>query len=194
VYGKTISTADAGSLTVASGGVASGTSVLGGGKEYVSAGGIDRASIISAGGLEFIYSAAVVSGTTLLSGATLTVSSGGIVQSGFTISGGTAVISGTASAGQTIKFSGAGDLALYNLSGFGAAIGGFSTNDEFDLGGFTYSAGETRSFTEAGSHTSGTLKIVDGSKSANLTLLGSYVTSNFALSTDGSGGTFVKFV
>ena len=61
----------------------------------------------------------------------------------------------------------------------------------FDLGGFAFSAGETRSFTEAGSLTSGTLTVVDGGQTANLTLLGNYVTSNFVLSNDWHGGTFV---
>jgi hypothetical protein len=38
------------------------------------------------------------------------------------------------------------------------------------------------------------LKIVDGSKTATLMLLGSHVTGDFAVSNDGAGGTFVKFV
>ena len=42
--------------------------------------------------------------------------------------------------------------------------------------------------------TSGTRTVVDGAKTATLSLLGSYVTSDFALSTDSHGGTFVKFV
>ena len=35
--------------------------------------------------------------------------------------------------------------------------------------------------------------MVNGACQANLTLLGSYVTSNFALANDGAGGTLVKF-
>jgi len=42
--------------------------------------------------------------------------------------------------------------------------------------------------------TSGTLTAVDGGLTAHLTLLGNYATSNFALSNDGHGGTFVKYV
>jgi hypothetical protein len=34
---------------------------------------------------------------------------------------------------------------------------------------------------------------VDGGQTAKLTLRGSYVTSNFALASDGRTGTFVKF-
>ena len=96
--------------------------------------------------------------------------------------------------GQEVLFSGAGDLALYDLSGFHATIGGFSTNDKFDLGGFAYGAGEVLSYHEAGGLTSGTLTVTDGSKSAHLTLLGNYVTGDFALLNDSHGGTFVKFV
>jgi hypothetical protein len=125
----------------------------------------------------------------------LTVSSGGFVSGGLTISGGgTANISGGVAAGQDVLFSGAGDLALSNLSNFHALIGGASTGDEFDLGGFAFGPGETFSYTEAANLLSGTLGVHDGGLTANLTLLGKYVTSDFALSTDGHGGSFVKFV
>jgi hypothetical protein len=73
-------------------------------------------------------------------------------------------------------------------------FGGFSTGDEFDLAGFVYSSAETEKFTENGAHTSGLLTVTDGANVAKLTLLGNYVTSDFALSTDAHGGTFVKFV
>jgi hypothetical protein len=65
-------------------------------------------------------------------------------------------------------------------------ISGFGAGDEIDLGGFAYGSGETCSFT------SGVLSVFDGGKQAHLTLLGSYVTSNFTLATDSAGGTFVK--
>ena len=116
--------------------------------------------------------------------------SGGLTISG----GGTANISGSVAAGQDVLFSGAGDLALYNLANFNALIGGYSTGDEFDVAGFTYGAGETVKYTEAASLLSGTLSIHDGGLTANLTLLGNYVTSDFALANDGHGGSFVKFV
>jgi hypothetical protein len=71
-------------------------------------------------------------------------------------------------------------------------ISGFNlTSQEIDLGGYAYSTSETVSWTEAPSNTSGTLTVTDGAKVANLTLLGSYVTSNFDLSTDSQGGTLV---
>ena len=151
-------------------------------------------SLISSGGLQFILSAGTVSGGTVISGATMTVSSGGFVAAGLTLSGGTANISGSVATGQTMNFVGTGgDLALYNLPAFGAVIGGFGTGDKIDLGTFTFGSGTTRSFVEAASHTSGTLSVANGASQANLTLLGSYVTSNFALSNDSAGGTLVKF-
>ena len=179
---------------VLSGGLASGTTISAGGSEIVSAGGADRFSFISSGGLQFILSAGTVSGGTVISGATMTVSSGGIVAAGLTLSGGIAAISGSVAAGQTMNFAGTGgDLALYNLPAFAAVIGGFGSGDKIDLGTFAFGSGATQSFTEAASHTSGTLSVVNGASQAHLTLLGNYVTSNFALSNDGAGGTLVKF-
>jgi hypothetical protein len=123
----------------------------------------------------------------------MTVSSGGIVAAGLTLSGGTADISGSVAAGQTINFAvPGGDLALYNLPAFAATIGGFGSGDTIDLARFTFSSATTQSFTEASSQTSGTLSVVTGALQANLTLHGSYVTSNFVLSNDGAGGTLVK--
>ena len=121
--------------------------------------------------------------------------SGGAALDGLTISGGTAVISGTMAAGQAVTFAGTGgDLVLWNLPDFAAVISGFGTGDQVDLGGFAFSSsGETLTFTEAGSNTSGTLTVVDGGKTASLTLAGSYATSDFMLANDGVGGTFVKF-
>src|SRR5271166_749989 len=84
------------------------------------------------------------------------------------------------------------DHRMALLAAFHATIGGYSTGDEFDLGGFAFGAGETRSFTENSGNTGGTLSIVDGSKTASLWLLGSYHTTDFALSTDSHGGAFVN--
>ena len=189
----------ANSDTVASGGaqndygVTSNTTILRGGAEHVFSAGVAYYSQVY--GAEFVSSGGAAYGDTVHSGGVLTVSSGGFVSGGLTISGsGTANISGTVGSGQDVVFSGAGDLALSNLSNFHALIGGYSTGDELDLGGFASGSGETLSFTEAASLLSGTLGVHDGGLTASLTLLGKYVTSDFALSTDGHGGSFVKFV
>ena len=60
-----------------------------------------------------------------------------------TISGGNATIFGAVASGQEIRFAGTGDLAFYDLTAFDATIGGYSTGDEFDLGGFAFSVSET---------------------------------------------------
>jgi hypothetical protein len=158
---------------------------LGGTEDVFSSGSADASQVY---GSEVVSSGGTGYGDTVHTGGLFTVSSNGFVSGGLTISGGYAGISGEVASGQEVLFVGHGDLALYDLAAFHATIGGYSTGDEFDLGGFAFSAGETRSFA------SGTLTVVDGSKTATLSLLGSYVTSDFALSTDSHGGTFVRFV
>jgi hypothetical protein len=142
-------------------------------------------------------STVVVESGALASGVTIEgemiVSAGAVVTGGLVLNGGEALIAGTAGAGQTIGFTASGGrLVIDNLAGFSAAISGMANaSDKIDLGGFTYGAGETVSWTEAGGNTSGTLTVTDGAKSASLTLIGSYVTSDFSLSDDGMGGTYV---
>jgi hypothetical protein len=157
--------------------------------------------VFSAGASEEsqVYGAEVVSGgaayvDTVHSGGVLTVLSGGSVTGGLAISGGTASIFGAVASGQEVLFTGHGDLAFHDLAAFDATIGGYATGDEFDLGGFAFGAVETRSFTENSGATGGTLTVTNGSRHANLLLLGNYAAGDFALSSDGHGGTFAKFV
>jgi large repetitive protein len=92
-----------------------------------------------------------------------------------------------------VTFAGTGgDLALYNLAAFASTVSGFAAGDAIDLGGFGYSAGETETFVENSAHTQGLLTVTDRAQAANLTLLGNYTSSDFTLSNDGHGGTFVK--
>ena len=153
----------------------SGTTISSGGTEDVFSGGATDHSQVF--GKEVVSSGGSGYGDTVHTGGVLTISSGGQVAGGLTISGGYAAISGAVASGQEIRFAGTGDLTFYDLTAFHATIGGYSTGDEFDLGGFAFGAGETRSFTEAASLTSGTLTVTDGADVAKLTLLGSYVTS-----------------
>jgi hypothetical protein len=78
-------------------------------------------------------------------------------------------------------------------TGFGATISGFTgTTDKIDLTFLSYKSGTTTaSFTEAAGNTSGTLTVTSGGKSESLTLLGSYATGNFVLSSDGNSGTLI---
>src|SRR5262249_14470745 len=101
--------------------------------------------------------------------------------------------SGAIGAGKTVTFSGSGGVLLLAApTTFAGTVAGLSlASQEIDLAGFAYGSGETVSWTEAVSNTSGTLTVTDGALVANINLLGSYVTSNFALSDDGTGGTIV---
>lgn len=181
-----------GQLLVGQGGTASGASILAGGQEQVLSGGVDQASVVHSGGVESILSGGTLSGGSVFGG-TISVGAGATVAGGLTISGGSAIISGSLATGQTAAFAGTGgDLALDNLGGFAAVISGFVKGDKIDLGGFAFSTAAKASFTEAASLTSGTLTVLAGSQRAQLTLLGNYTTSNFALSNDGAGGIFIK--
>ena len=184
--------------TVASGGaqnvsgLALSATISNDGTENVLSGG--SAGLSQVYGSEVVSSGGVAYADRVHSGGVFTVLSGGSVTGGLTISGGTASIFGAVENGQEVLFAGHGDLAFHDLAAFDATIGGYSTGDEFDLGGFAFGASETRSFTENSGLTGGTLSVTDGSRHVNLSLLGSYVTSDFALTADGHGGTFVKFV
>ena len=90
-----------------------------------------------------------------------------------------------------MTFAGSGGvLVLDNLFAFKAAIGDFAATNTIDLGGFAYASGATASYSAA----TGMLTLSGGGKTATLALAGgSYVTSNFALGKDGTGGTLVTY-
>jgi len=169
-----------------------GTVVRAGGHEPVEGGATASGSLISSGGHEGVASGGFAVAATVYNGGAFVISSGGIVSSGLTIHAGSATIDGTMAAGQTVSFAGtAGDLTLDNLSAFGAAISGFGgASEKIDLGGFASGASETAKWSQTG--TSGTLTVHDGAKIASLTLIGTYATGDFQLSTDGHGGTLIK--
>lgn len=88
--------------------------------------------------------------------------------------------------------SGGGDLALEDPTAFAGVIAGLAlSSQKIDLGGFVYGSAETVSWTQFQGGLSGTLTVTDGAALAHLTLTGAYATSNFVLSDDGHGGTFV---
>ena len=126
-------------------------------------------------------------------GELIVASGAAIVSNGLNVNGGEVVIGGAVSAGQTVTFTGSGgDLVIDDVGTFQAVISGFSTSGQkIDFGGFTYSAGETVTWTEAAGNTSGMLTVSGAGMTANVTLLGDYATSNFSLSDDGVGGTVV---
>lgn len=117
------------------------------------------------------------------------MSSGGTLA-GVTISGGIVEIKNGGAVLGTVVFQTSGTLQLWNSTSFGGAISGLATPTQLvDLMDIAYSSSTTVSY--AGDTTSGTLSVSDGIHTANLSLLGNYVTENFKIASDGHGGTFL---
>jgi len=92
------------------------------------------------------------------------------------------------SSGGRLEADGTGALSV-SVAGFASPIGVFEAIDFASVG---FIPGVTKvSFTEAGTNTSGTLSVTNGTQTANLTLLGFYSTGNFQITNDGFGGTLV---
>ena len=192
---------------VEAGGTANGATVNNGGEEYVVAGGRVSGTTLN-GGFGVIAGTAV--GTEINGGATLydlgtasgtTVNGGGIefVEPGATadntsISGGTVEIASGGAATGTVTFlpGAGGTLRLDDAIHYGGLVAGFGLPDQFDLTGISFVSGITlANFVESGGNTSGTLTVTDRTHTAQITLLGQYVTGNFHLQNDGQGGTLV---
>jgi hypothetical protein len=73
-------------------------------------------------------------------------------------------------------------------------ISGFHLGDAIDLGGLAFNASSsTLSWTQrtSGANASGTLTVKEGKSSMTLTLVGSYTSGNFSVTSDGHGGTLI---
>lgn len=179
---------------VTNGGGDQGAYVWSGGVLAVSSGGAARDDTIVYGGSGRVLSGGTIQDVAVMYGGALTVSSGGIIDGPISILGGTVGLNGPVASGTTVSFAGSGgELVLANPTTFAGTIAGLSLpSQEIDLKGFAYSStGETVSWTEAANNASGTLSVSSGGQVAALNLVGSYVTSNFTLSTDHDGGTIV---
>jgi len=100
-----------------------------------------------------------------------------------------------ASGGTTsgVAFSSSGTLQLDSGSHISGAISGFHSGGAIDLRELAYAGTSTASWTQltSGSSASGTLTVKEGASSVTLTLVGSYTSGNFSVTSDGSGGTLV---
>jgi len=72
-------------------------------------------------------------------------------------------------------------------------VGKFRHSGGADLRELAYAGTSTASWTQltSGSSASGTLTVKEGASSVTLTLVGSYTSANFSVTSDGSGGTLV---
>jgi hypothetical protein len=102
--------------------------------------------------------------------------------------GATVVIDGVSA--QSITFAGStGTLKLDDGIAFTGQVSGLTGSDALDLANVSYGANTTASF--SGNAEGGTLTVTDGTDTAQIALLGNYLTSGWTLSSDGHGGTVV---
>jgi autotransporter passenger strand-loop-strand repeat protein len=162
-----------GADVVMGGGVASGTILSG--SEAVMSGGATIGTVVASGGLEYVTAGGIASAA-VISGGRLEVLSGG----------------GTGAGAVTFATSVGGILQLDDSVNFAGRVAGFGELDDFiDLRDIVFSSATTLAFTEAPGNTSGTLTVSDGIRTANITLLGQYVTAQFTKASDGHGGTLI---
>jgi autotransporter passenger strand-loop-strand repeat protein len=178
-----------GGAYISAGGVAVGTTVRGGAADIVQFGGTASGTIV--GGVEAVFGTTV--GARVASGGLEYVAAGGLA-SAVVISGGTLeVASGGSTGASAVTFAagGGGILQLDNAQAFNGKVSGFGVLDYLDLRDIAFGSNTTLGFTEAAGNTSGTLRVSDGSRTANITLLGQYVTGQLGMGSDGAGGTFI---
>ena len=82
-----------------------------------------------------------------------------------------------------------GTLQLDNSPTFSGTVVGLLGQDKLDLRDINFATVQTPNF--SGDSSGGTLHVTDGLHTANIALLGSYLSSTFAASSDGHGGTSV---
>jgi hypothetical protein len=151
----------------------------------------------SAGGVVFSSNGA---GGTLINGGTSTTNGDGAFQIVFNPNnvqiqltagignGQTAHISSPSSA--PVAFLGtSGTLLLDPSSDFTGTVSGMSGQDMIDFSDIKFITPQAPSY--SGNSSGGTLTVSDGSHTANIALLGNYLASTFAASSDGHGGTSV---
>jgi hypothetical protein len=110
----------------------------------------------------------------------------------FTISGATGIeLFGVSTATITYASGASGKLTLDNSQSFAGTVAGLAAGDSIDLADIGYVASGSQGYAANSKASGGELTIGNGTHTANIALLGSYLASNFATSSDGHGGTLV---
>ena len=138
-----------------------------------------------------------LSGQASAGSAPIVVTVGAAAQSSITVNaappvtvadGATVEIDGASA--QSVTFAGTtGTLKLDDALAFTGQVSGLAGSDALDLADVSYGANTTATF--LGNTTGGTLTVTDGTHTANIALVGNYLSSNWDLSSDGNGGTIV---
>ena len=91
---------------------------------------------------------------------------------------------------QSVAFAGtSGTLKIDHSVAFTGQVSGLTASDALDLADVSYGGNTTATF--LGNTSGGTLTVTDGIHTANVALQGNYLSSDWNLSSDGSGGTTV---
>jgi hypothetical protein len=117
-------------------------------------------------------------------GFTATGSTPAIINTGATVELGSAYPS------QVTFFGPTGTLKLDNSASFNGTVAGMTAQDTIDFADISFASIQTPSL-QNGTSSGGTLHVTDGTHTANIALLGNYMASTFAASSDGHGGTLV---
>ncbi|MBR0745759.1 hypothetical protein JQ582_17665 [Bradyrhizobium japonicum] len=172
--------------TVNAGGTATGTTINAGGVQVDW--GAANATIVN-GGVRYVYGSAT--GTTVLSG-TQHVQAGGSADDTTIGSGALAFVHAGGTIDDVIFAGPNASLVLAQASAFTGMISGWQDHDSLDLGDILFSDGLTSmAYAQNNDNTGGTLTVSDGTHVATLHLLGQYSAADFALSSDGHGGTLI---
>ena len=151
------------------------------------------AAVTNSGTLEATNSGTLeLEGTVSNSGIVL-ASDGQVIVNGSSVSGaGTFVITGSgnmdiqSAVNPGVTFIGAGTLELAHSS-YAGTVNGFSVGDTMDLAGLAYNTGTPADNTLTWTQATNTLAVSNGSQTEDITLAGTYTTSDFALEASGSG-------
>jgi hypothetical protein len=117
-------------------------------------------------------------------------------MSGFNSTGAPLSVNGTLeisqnnnSANVAFQAGSAGQLVLDKPAAYSGTISGFEAQDSIDLLGFSFDPNTTTlGYLPNSNQTGGTLSVTNGSQSASVALLGSYLASSFVTVGDGHGG------
>lgn len=175
---------DGGGQSIYLDGAAFGTAIYAGGVQ-IDWGSAYNTTVV--GGTQFVWGTAanteVVSGTQF-------VGAGGVAEHTI-LSGGTAhVVAGGAT--HDVEFGRGGRLELEQASAFSGTISGWQARDVIDFGDIAFGDTTTLTYVENADNGGGSLTVTSGATTTTLALLGQYSAADFALSSDGHGGTLLS--
>lgn len=196
----------AGDQYVEAGGSAHGTQIGAYSTQYVHAGGTSSVTFVGSLGHQVVYGsdadATIFGGTqdvwgiatnaTVVSSAGVqNVLAGGLARNS-TIEGFATVHVFAGGALDNVTFRGASvGLVLDEGSSFTGSISGWNSFGMIDLGGIQFADGTTLGYAASSDQSGGILTVSDGTHAAALSLLGQYTAADFAIASDGHGGTSV---